>query len=153
MTFKPFVLISMMLIALPATNTLAEQVYKWRDENGKLHFSTVPPKEVSGEAKAVDLPKQHHGIDSDHVNRKLKHELNRTERLKERQQRSSHYRTRQHDTYDENACRAAREQYRNARANGVKAYQASTGKIIRVDGPEAQPALERMQQRIDLYCQ
>ena len=45
------------LMLLAAQPALA-QLYKWTDENGKVHFSDKPPPEKKGEAKVVDIKKK-----------------------------------------------------------------------------------------------
>lgn len=51
------------LLFVACTSVLAEQVYRWKDESGKWHFSDVPPKGVNAEAvkfsnmSVVSMPK------------------------------------------------------------------------------------------------
>lgn len=45
-------LISLVMVMLSST-CFAEKIYKWRDDNGVLHFSTVAPKKVDNSIDTV----------------------------------------------------------------------------------------------------
>ncbi|NVK40873.1 MAG: DUF4124 domain-containing protein [Oceanospirillaceae bacterium] len=60
---KSTVVLAAGLLFVAGTSALAEQVYRWKDESGKWHFSDVPPKGVNAESvkfsnmSVVSMPK------------------------------------------------------------------------------------------------
>ncbi|MDJ0777822.1 MAG: trypsin-like peptidase domain-containing protein [Gammaproteobacteria bacterium] len=52
--YTSLTLLAMTLLAAPA---LQAELYKWTDENGKVHFSDKPPPGAGGEAKVVNVKK------------------------------------------------------------------------------------------------
>lgn len=54
-----FSVVTSIIPALFAAQGIQAQVYKWTDENGKLHFTDKPPKQSQKEPEEVKLkPKQ-----------------------------------------------------------------------------------------------
>lgn len=50
-------LIAILLCAF-MTVAYADQVYKWVDKNGQVHYSQTPPPKGSGHAKSIDITPQ-----------------------------------------------------------------------------------------------
>lgn len=51
MQFRPLIIMSLLLAAV----TAEAQVYKWVDENGKVHFGDQPPRKKPDAAEKVEL--------------------------------------------------------------------------------------------------
>lgn len=52
---KPFTFLGLvlMLVSAPAMN---EQIYRWKDANGTVHFGTKPPKAFKGNVEGMEKP-------------------------------------------------------------------------------------------------
>ncbi|NVJ68607.1 MAG: DUF4124 domain-containing protein [Gammaproteobacteria bacterium] len=51
-----WVLVALSTVLIYSQSTQAGKIYKWKDENGKIHFSDKPPKnkQLKAEAKSVE---------------------------------------------------------------------------------------------------
>ncbi len=134
---------------------MAEKVYKWRDENGKLHFSTVPP--AQHDVENVDLHKQPRDMANAHRKdnylRKQQRELNRKHRAKERHLSNMKYRGNGDGLdYEDERCKQARRGYRDLREEGIVTYNKVKRRKEKLEGPDAQIAFELAKYISDAVC-
>ena len=55
--FPRFICFSLLGLVLLAVQPALAQLYKWTDENGKVHFSDKPPPKSKGESEVVNIKK------------------------------------------------------------------------------------------------
>lgn len=67
-----------------SSSVLAE-IYQWRDENGKVHFSDSPPPEVNAEKKELDTINVGDSVEFDHA-AKRREEYEKKQEKKAQQQ-------------------------------------------------------------------
>lgn len=71
------------------------KVYKWTDENGQLHYSDKPPKDITSE-EVQNLPTKKHSpseqsqTDLDHYREQMKTDTTQTEAAKEKEAQRKH---------------------------------------------------------------
>ncbi|SEA14410.1 DUF4124 domain-containing protein [Microbulbifer marinus] len=137
-------LLSVLLLA--SATALAADLYRWVDEDGKVHFGDRPPMEakaenIEGELRPInsaDAPppqqtasRQQHNPEQEYEQRQRQRELRQQQRL-----------TR--------ACNAARRQLRLLQ--GRVAFVDDSGKEVKMSERERQQRAEQLQREIQRVC-
>lgn len=149
-TRRPLQPFAFLLAALLPLTGWAE-VYTWKDENGKVHYSSRPPAGPQGETRKLAAPPP---VDTEPV-AKANAEKQMNER--EKQQKSREETTK--PTEDPAAARVREEGCRNAKANlaGIESGQMryaldARGERVALDGAARDAELAKARKNVTAWC-
>lgn len=155
---RPLSLFVSLISLLWSTLAPAEAIYKWRDEQGRLHFSTSP-KQLTPAVKAVDVP--HIPPDRSNASRQrwlLQQEARQLER-KTAQKEQLHaeqkamLKEEQYLKVKKKAlCGKYSERYQRYREEGVQGINLATGEVKPMRGPAKTRAIESTKAMKDALC-
>lgn len=131
------------------------EIYKWRDENGKLHFSSTP-RVLSPEVEEVEIKvpeaDSSNAYRQERLLREKSYELDRKEREKERVFNKQE-RMLAEEKYDAEMCQRYTERYKRYRSEGVMGINIISGKKEKMSGAQAQAAIESARENMEIFCQ
>lgn len=142
------------------------QVYKWRDENGKLHFSSVPP-ELGPEVKKVKLNTPPADRNNARRQRQLlikqQYELDAKKRKKERllnkqleqlsEEETAQKQQEELKAFAHKQCSKYTQRYNKYRRKGVKVVNSTTGAVEKADTRTARKIIQDTKESRDLFCE
>lgn len=141
-------LLCAMLLTMMAMPVAAE-LYRWTDENGRVHFGDRPPEEEDHAAEQIEVQQPKpigQGTDLQQINERLQElrdqESERTERQEARAESRAQAR--------EEACEEARD--RHVRLGRRFLYRREDGDTYSVSTEEAARDREELKQWIDENC-
>ncbi|WP_370052961.1 DUF4124 domain-containing protein [Neptunomonas sp.] len=158
---KPLLCLAAILSVLPAF----AEVYKWKDANGKLHFSSVPPKvsesnKTTPNVEKMELkvapPDRQNAYRQQRLLDQASYEREREERKKDRllsRADSARKRDASEEEYREEQCEHYKEQYADIRdKDTLKAIHPLTGNTMKFSGQSAEEIRDSIKQKRDEYC-
>lgn len=146
------------LATLIFSSSVTAEIYKWRDENGKLHFSKTP-RVLSSDVEKIDIKvpeadrnnayRQKYNLrrqanEIDRHNRKKEYKLKEQERQIAREEREEKAR--------KNDCRKYTAAYEKYRSNGVKETNPFTGDKVSFDEDTERKLLRSIKSKRDEHC-
>jgi hypothetical protein len=132
-----------------------EQIYRWVDEKGMVHYSgTVPTEE---EYEQVEMPKLTPAVPTDSL-QEVQEQLEQLEQLEKQQREGT--RDEELDAFREERqalmeqeCAQAQEALRTLQSHArVLLYDEETGQAVHLTQEERQEELDRTQRAVDYYC-
>jgi len=152
-------------LALLSAPLAFADVYKWKDANGKLHFSSVPPKTAQSKQAAPTVEKMELKVvppDRQNAYRQQRlldqaaNEREREERKKDRMLSnadSARKRDASEEEYRQEQCEHYKEQYADIRdKDTLKAIHPFTGNMMKFSGQSAEDIRDNVKQKRDEYC-
>ena len=127
------------------------QIYKWSDEQGKVHYSSIPPQ--TGRYEIIEKPPAPSQNPAD-VMQELQQKVEATDKAREEAQR------REQDTKaaeDEAAkrtanCEQAKTNLQTLESGKLVFRVDAQGNRIRLEGEQREQALNQARKDIDYYC-
>jgi len=124
------------LMALTATNTHADKIYKWTDEKGTTHYSSQPPADKLAETLDIRRRESADAVDGRQIN------SNDTTAVPPRASKK-----------DPARCQDARDTYEKLTDEGeMRVRDAETGEYRQVKDDELAQWLEWVESDIREYC-
>ncbi len=154
------------LLLLVSSCASAEAIYKWRDDEGKLHFSSSP-RVLTPEVEEVQLQPMpadpYNAHRKKNLLRQKQYELEAEERKKEltyqKQQMMLQQEERDKKLAEINAasnkklCEKYKDRYQRYRDDGVMGYNILTGEKELMRGEAARRTIEFTKETKDLFCE
>lgn len=150
------------IIALLLTSPIANaEIYKWKDENGKLHYSSTP-RVLAPHIEEVKLQKL--PVDRANANRQerllnqKKRDIRRVEQDKQNEiRKEKHIQAEQkamlkQEARDKDMCEKYKQRYTKYKNNGVKGINLATGKKQKLKGAAARNAIQDAKENAELFC-
>lgn len=146
------------LVTLIASSSVTAEIYKWRDENGKLHFSKTP-RVLSSDIEKIDIKVP----EADRSNAyRQKYNLRRKANEIDRHNRNKEYKLREQErqiAWEEREekerkkdCRKYTAAYEKYRSRGIKETNPFTGETVSFDEDTERKLLRSIKSKRDDYC-
>ncbi len=153
------------LLCLSSTS-FGDEIYKWRDNEGKLHFSSTP-RVLGPQVEEVDIKPMPADRSNAYRQRYLlqqqKYELQAKERDKERtlnkqkamllQEEREKEMAKAQAIRDQKMCEKYKERYKRYRDQGVMGYNIATGEKKIMHGDSARRVIQNTKETMELFCQ
>ncbi len=142
------------LALLLTSLTASAEIYKWRDENGKLHYSSTP-RVLAPNIQEVDL--QTAPADRANARRQerlldqKKRDIQRAERAKQNELAEQKIMLKQ-EARDKDMCEKYQQRYATYQKDGIKGINVATRKTQKLTGAAARNALQNAKENVELFC-
>lgn len=156
-TILPFMIV--FLLTSPIANA---EIYKWKDENGKLHYSSTPRVLAPNiqEVKLQKLPADRANANrQERLLNQKKRDIRRVEQDKQNEMRKEkHVQAEQRAMLKQEArnkeiCEKYKQRYTRYKNDGVKGINLVTGKKQNLKGAAARNAIQDAKENVGIFCQ
>lgn len=136
---------------LVITNISCAEIYKWVDENGKVHFSQTPPDEA---AEKIEVPDNQTPIDQGDFNKTKEKNRRYLEYLRQERQEKNARKARQDEKQAklDARCKSKLADYQGLQAGGRFYEFNSKGERIYLSNDQIAEAKKELQQFLDTSC-
>ena len=145
---------SLTLTVLLSSQTARAEIYKWRDENGKLHYSSTPRvlapniQEIKLQTAPADRANARR---QERLLNQKKRDIQRIERDKENTLAEQKVMLKQ-EARDKDMCEKYQQRYAAYQKEGIKGVNLTTGKTQKLTGAAARNALQGTKENVELFC-
>ena len=132
-----------------------EQIYKWTDDRGEVHYSQTPPP---GDIATQKIRDPRPPADSPQIisqeQQKLQQQLDAMDerRLVQEEQEALTKERKELATINDQNCITARNNLANLQQGGIKRYQTPEGDVVRLTDEERQRRLAEAHKQVENFC-
>ena len=157
----PYITFPLILALLLCSYTVNAEIYKWKDENGKTHYSGTP-RVLAPNVKEVKLQKQPADRANAHRQERLLNnkkrdirrikEEKRSKLRKEKRVQAEQKAMLKQEARDRDMCEKYKARYSRYQKKGIQGINVVTGKKQKLTGTAARNALKDAKENVELFC-
>jgi len=149
---KQLLLASLCLSAALLQTPATAEIYKWTDDNGKTHYSQVPPpgKIETEEIKGAPPPAD----DPDKITEQLQNEVDAMDETVTRQEGEASEKSLRKEinaAYEKN-CTTSKNNLAKLQEGGKRRYKTADGQVMHFSEEERQKRINEAKDQIDEFC-